>query len=153
MVNGAGVMELNVLYDPGVFRRRIKIVFESDRGITVLTEGPVPFPDFVKVKFVDCDKFLYARRIKESATITDFVDQLQTIDFAAIMCSAEPAQKDGCSKAVISREGYFDSFEFTLLSPETNANAEVKRVHHLLKELFAHIGMETCYDYDAWRKK
>lgn len=146
-------MNLSILYDPGAHHKRIKITFESGKGLAILTESPMPFHDSEKMEYVSYDKFLYERRIEESPIISGYIDKLQATDFTAIMNSTEPFQVRGYSKVIISRNDWGHSFEFILRSPEKSKNAEAKQVHNLLRQLFSHIEMDDWYDYDYWRKK
>jgi hypothetical protein len=146
-------MCLGVLYDPGVMREKIRLIFETGKGLTVSTERPMPFPDTVKMDYVSYGGFLYERQIEESAKTAEIMGKLRAADFSVIMNSREPFHARGYSKAVISKDDFGSSFEIILSNPEKSANPEITRIHNLLKKLFNHIGMDEWYDYGAWGNK
>ena len=144
-------MGFNVLYNPCVKNAKIKISFQLDHGVTIFTMKPMHFSDVEQLECVDYDGFLYKRQIDESSKLIELMKSLHAIDFATIMNSKEPSAEWGYSKVVISRSDYGYSFDITILNSEISTNPEVKRIHNLLLELFAHFEMEGWYDYAIWR--
>jgi len=144
-------MGLNVLYDPGVNKHKIKLSHEIGKGLTVYTEKPMPFREAVKMDYISYDGFLYEMAFEETDIITNCMKILQEIDFGAIMNSDDDFDRK-YSEVSMSQSSFRLRFKFIIQNVEKSENTEVRRVHQSLLCLFDHIGMADWYDYDNRRK-
>jgi len=144
-------VQVSILYDPGVYKEKIKLSYDNGKGLAVHTEKPMQFDDAVKVDYVSHDRFLYEKTFDDTEIISGTIKELLNINFASIINSLEEFQIKRYSEVVLSYRDFFFSFELTLRNPERSENTETQRVHRILLKLFDHIGMSNSYDYDTQR--